>query len=98
MRIRYRVVKVVHKKGTEHEREECFHRPVIFSLVGPARSVFGDQEPIYPSEDGHDKGSEKKAAQHLLKRMSDTSLLDLIDVVGCDAFYADADLIRTVIS
>lgn len=91
-------LKRVHKKGTEHEREECFHRQVIFSLVGPAGSVFWDQEPMYPSEDGHDKGSEKKAATRLLKRMSDTHLLDLIDVVVCDALYADADFIRTATS
>jgi hypothetical protein len=91
-------LKRVHKKGTEHEREECFHRQVIFSLVGPAGSVFFDQEPMYPSEDGHDKGSEKKAATRLLKRMHDTHLLDLIDVVVCDALYADADFIRTATS
>jgi len=30
--------------------------------------------------------------------MSDTPLLDLIDMVVCDALYADADFIRTVIS
>jgi hypothetical protein len=60
--------------------------------------VFWDQEPIYPSEDGYDTGSERKTAQHLLKQMSNTSLLDLIDVVGCDAPYADADFIRTVTS
>jgi hypothetical protein len=88
----------IHKKGTEHEREECFHRHVIFSLVGAAGSVFFDQEPMYPSEDGHDKGSEKKAAKRLLTRMSDTHLLDMIDVVVCDALYADADFIRTVMS
>jgi hypothetical protein len=29
-------------------------------IVGPAGSVFWDQEPIYPSEDGHDKGSEQR--------------------------------------
>jgi hypothetical protein len=91
-------LKRVHKKGTEQEREECFHRQVIFSLVGPAGSVFFDQEPIYPSTDGHDKGSEKKAATRLLKRMADTHLLDLIDVVVCDALYADADFIRTATS
>lgn len=88
----------IHKKGTENEREECFHRHVIFSLVGAAGSVFLDQEPMYPSEDGHDKGSEKKAAKRLLTRMSDTHLLDMMDVVGCDALYADADFIRTVMS
>jgi hypothetical protein len=91
-------LKRVHKKGTEQEREECFHRQVIFPLVGPAGSVFFDQEPIYPSVDGHDKGSEKKAATRLLKRMADTHLLDLIDVVVCDALYADADFIRTATS
>ena len=53
---------------------------------------------MYPSEDGHDKGSEKKAATRLLKRMSDTHLLDMIDVVVCDALYADADFIRTATS
>jgi Transposase DDE domain len=91
-------LKRVHKKGTDQEREECFHRQVIFSLVGPAGSVFFDQEPIYPSTDGDDKGSEKKAATRLLKRMADTHLLDLIDVVVCDALYADADFIRTATS
>jgi hypothetical protein len=91
-------LKRVHKKGTEQEREECFHRQVIFSLVGPAGSVFFDQEPIYPSTDGDDKGSEKKAASRLLRRMADTHLLDLIDVVVCDALYADADFIRTATS
>jgi len=91
-------LKRVHKKGTEHEREECFHRQAVFSLVGPAGSVFWDQEPIYPSEDGHDKGSEKKAATRLLKRMYESHLLDMIDVVVCDALYADADFIRTATS
>ncbi len=91
-------LKRVHKRGTEQEREECFHRQVIFSLVGAAGSVFWDQEPMYPNEDGHDKGSEKKAAKRLLKRMSETHLLDLIDVVVCDALYADADFIHTVTS
>jgi hypothetical protein len=91
-------LKRVHKKGTEHEREECFHRQVVFSLVGPAGSVFWDQEPIYPSADGHDKGSEKKAATRLLKRMAECHLLDMIDVVVCDALYADSDFIGTAIS
>ena len=91
-------LKRVHQKGTEHEREECFHRQVIFSLVGPAGSVFWDQEPMYPSEDGHDKGSEKKAATRLLQRMAESHLLDLIDVVVCDALYADAEFIRTATS
>jgi len=91
-------LKRVHKKGTEHERQECFHRHVICSLVGPAGSVFLDQEPMYPSEDGHDKGSEKKAATRLLKRMADTHLLDMMDVVVCDALYADATFIRTATS
>ena len=91
-------LKRVHKKGTEQEREECYHRQAIFSLVGPAGSVLFDQEPIYPSTDGHDKGSEKKAASRLLRRMADTPLLDLIDVVVCDALYADADFIRTATS
>jgi hypothetical protein len=91
-------LKRVHKKGTEHEREECFHRQVVFSLVGPAGSVFWDQEPIYPSADGHDKGSEKKAATRLLKRMTESQLLDMIDVVVCDALYADADFIGTATS
>ncbi|NJO34358.1 MAG: multidrug effflux MFS transporter, partial [Rhodospirillales bacterium] len=71
---------------------------VIFSLVGPAGSVFWDQEPMYPSEDGHDKGSEKKAATRLLQRMAESHLLDLIDVVVCDALYADAEFIRTATS
>jgi hypothetical protein len=91
-------LKRVHKKGTEHEREECFHRHVICSLVGPAGSVFLDQEPMYPSEDGQDKGSEKKAATRLLKRMAETHLLDMMDVVVCDALYADATFIRTATS
>src|SRR5918996_792435 len=91
-------LKRVHKKGTEQEREECFHRQVICSLVGPAGSVFLDQEPMYPSEDGQDKGSEKKAATRLLKRMADTHLLDMLDVVVCDAWYADATFIRTATS
>ena len=53
---------------------------------------------MYPSEDGHDKGSEKKAATRLLKRMAESHLLDLIDVVVCDALYADAEFIRTATS
>jgi hypothetical protein len=48
--------------------------------------------------DGHDKGSEKKAATRLLKRMAESHLLEMMDVVVCDALYADADFIRTVIS
>jgi len=91
-------LKRVHQKGTEYEREECVHRQVIFSLVGPAGSVCWDQEPMYPSEEGHDKGSEKKAATRLLKRMAESHLLDLIDVVVCDALYADAEFIRTATS
>jgi hypothetical protein len=45
-------LKRVHKKGTEHEREECFHRHVVMSLVGHPGSLFMAQEPMYPSEDG----------------------------------------------
>ena len=88
-------LKRIHKKGTAYEREECFHRQVICSLIGPAGSIFLDQEPMYPSQDGHDKGSEKKAAIRLLKRMADTHLLDMVDVVVCDALYADAAFILT---
>jgi hypothetical protein len=88
-------LKRVHKKGTEHEREECFHRHVVMSLVGPPGSLFMAQEPMYPSEDGHDKGSEKKAAKRLLKRLSAHGFLDLLDVVVCDALYADADFLRS---
>jgi hypothetical protein len=50
------------------------------------------------NEEGHDKGSEKKAATRLLKRMAESYLLDLIDVVVCDALYADAEFIRTATS
>jgi hypothetical protein len=88
-------LKRVHKKGTEHEREECFHRHVVMSLVGHPGSLFMAQEPMYPSEDGHDKGSEKKAAKRLLKRLSAHGFLDLLDVVVCDALYADADFLRS---
>lgn len=91
-------LKRVHKKGTEHEREECFHRHVVMSLVGPAGSLYIDQEPMHPSEDGHDKGSEKKAAKRLLQRLSDNGLLDLLDVVVCDALYADSDFLRAAAS
>jgi hypothetical protein len=65
------------------------------SLVGHPGSLFMAQEPMYPSEDGHDKGSEKKAAKRLLKRLSAHGFLDLLDVVVCDALYADADFLRS---
>jgi hypothetical protein len=91
-------LKRVHKKGTEYEREECFHRHVVMSLVGQPGSLFMSQEPMYPSEDGHDKGSEKKAAKRLLKRLSENGFLELLDVVVCDALYADADFLRSAAS
>jgi len=91
-------LKRVHKKGTEHEREECFHRHVVMSLVGHPGSLFMDQEPMYPSEDGHDKGSEKKGAKRILQRLSENGLLELLDVVVCDALYADADFLSTAAS
>jgi hypothetical protein len=91
-------LKRVHKKGTEYEREECFHRHVVMSLVGHPGSLFMAQEPMYPSEDGHDKGSEKKAAKRLLKRFSENGFLELLDVVVCDALYADADFLRSASS
>jgi len=47
-------------------------------------------------EDGADKGSEKKAAKRLLQRAQTHHLLDLMDVLVCDALYADADFITTV--
>jgi len=91
-------LKRVHKKGTEYEREECFHRHVVMSLVGQPGSLFMAQEPMYPSEDGHDKGSEKKAAKRLLKRLSENGFLELLDVMVCDALYADADFLRSAAS
>jgi hypothetical protein len=82
-----------HKRGTEHEREECFHRTVVLSLVGQAGCVFCDQEPMCRSEDGSDKGSEKKAAKRLLERLHKEQILDLFDVLVCDSLYADADFL-----
>jgi len=87
-----------HHKGTEKEREECFHRTVVLSLVGHPGSIFCDQEPMRRSEDGSDKGSEKKAAERLLARLHQEHILDLFDVIVCDALYADADFLKTVAS
>jgi len=85
-----------HNKGTDKEREEYFHRHVVLTLVGHPGSVFYDQEPIYPSTDGEDKGSEKKAAKRVLERLHAHHLLEMFDVLVCDALYADADFITTV--
>jgi hypothetical protein len=68
------------------------------SLVGQPGSLFMAQEPMYPSEDGHDKGSEKKAAKRLLQRLWENGFLELLDVVVCDALYADADFLRSAAS
>lgn len=88
----------LHTKGTEHEREECFHRTVVLSLVGQPGSIFCDQEPIRRIEDSADKGSEKKAAKRLLDRLYTEHILDLFDVLVCDSLYADADFLTTVSS
>lgn len=91
-------LKRVHQKGTEHEREECFHRHVVLSLVGPPGNLFMAQEPMYASEGGHDKGSEKKAATRLLKRLDEDGFLDHLDVLVCDALYADSGFLRSAAS
>jgi hypothetical protein len=88
----------IHNKGTKHEREECFHRTVVLSLVGQPGSIFCDQEPIRRIEDGSDKGSEKKAAKRLLERLHSEHVLALFDVIVCDALYADADFLMTAAS
>jgi len=85
-----------HKKGTAQEREECFHRTAVLTLVGHPGSIFCEQEPLQCIEDGSDKGSEKKAAKRLRHRIYENHLLDLMDVIVCDALYADADFITTV--
>jgi hypothetical protein len=64
--------------------------------VGQPGSIFCAQEPLQCSQDGADKGSEKKAAKRLLQRAAEQHVLDLIDVLVCDALYADADFIATV--
>lgn len=87
-----------HHKGTENEREECFHRTVVLSLVGHPGSIFCDQEPMRRSEDGSDKGSEKKAAVRLFDRLHQEHIVDLFDVMVCDALYADAEFLKTVAS
>jgi hypothetical protein len=91
-------LKRVHQKGTECEREECFHRHVVLSLVGHPGNLFMAQEPMYASEDGHDKGSEKKAAKRLLQRLYENGFLEHLDVLVCDALYADSDFLRSAAS
>src|SRR5712691_11171305 len=68
----------------------------VLTLVGQPGSIFCEQEPLQCMEDGADKGSEKKAAKRLLQRAQTHHLLDLMDVLVCDALYADADFITTV--
>jgi hypothetical protein len=86
----------IHKKGTAQEYAEYFHRMAVLTLVGQPGSIFCEQEPLQCMEDGADKGSEKKAAKRLLQRAQTHHLLDLMDVLVCDALYADADFITTV--
>jgi hypothetical protein len=86
----------IHKKGTPQEYVEYFHRTAVLTLVGHPGSIFCAQEPLQCREDGADKGSEKKAAKRLLYRAHEQHLLDLIDVLVCDALSADADFIATV--
>jgi len=64
--------------------------------VGRPGSIFCAQEPLQCREDGAEKGSEKKAAKRLLQRAHEHHLLDVIDVLVCDALSADADFIATV--
>src|SRR5712691_6148442 len=85
-----------HKKGTAQEYVEYFHRTAVLTLVGHPGSIFCAQEPLRCHEDGAEKGSEKKAAKRLLQRAHEHHLLDLIDVLVCDALYADADFIAAV--
>jgi len=68
----------------------------VLTLVGQPGSIFCAQEPLQCSQDGADKGSEKKAAKRLLQHAAEQHVLDLIDVLVCDALYADADCIATV--
>jgi hypothetical protein len=89
-------LKRIHKKGTPQEYAEYFHRTVVLTLVGQPGSIFCAQEPLQCSQDGTDNGSEKKAAKRLLQRAAEQHVLDLIDVLVCDALYADADFIATV--
>jgi len=68
----------------------------VLTLVGHPGSIFCEQEPLQCIEDGSEKGSEKKAAKRLLHRIDENHLFDLMDVIVCDALYADADFITTV--
>ena len=68
----------------------------MLTLVGHPGRVFGEQEPLQCIADGSEKGAEKKAATRLLHRIYENHLFDLMDVIVCDALYADADFITTV--
>jgi hypothetical protein len=69
---------------------------VVLTLVGQPGRILCAQEPLQCSQDGADTGAEKKAATRFLQRAAAQHGLDLIDVLGCDARYADADCIATV--
>ncbi len=86
----------IHKKGTVQEYTEYFHRTAVLTLVGHPGSIFCEQEPLQCSTDGADKGSEKKAAKRLLQRIQTNHVVNMIDVLVCDALYADADFITAV--
>jgi len=86
----------LHKKGTPQEDVEWLHRTVVLTLVGQPGRIFCAQEPLQCSQDGAEKGAENKAAKRLLQRAAEQHLLDLIDVLVCDARYADAEFIATV--
>src|SRR5437016_8736893 len=64
-----------HKKGTAQEREECFHRTAVLTLVGHPGSIFCEQEPLQCIEDGSDKGSEKRSEEHTSELQSLTNLV-----------------------
>jgi hypothetical protein len=70
----------------------------VLSLVGHPGSIFCDQEPMRRREDGSDTGSETKAAERLFDRLHQAHILDLFDVLVCDALYAEADFLKTVAS
>lgn len=85
-----------HKKGTEKEWTEYYHREVVLALVGGPGAFYIDSEPLSARYGDSGKDSEVEAAKRLLRRLYEKKMLKDFDILVVDALYAKAPFIRLV--
>ncbi len=86
----------VHKRGTEKQWIEYYHREVVFSLVGKCGAFFIASEPVSPRYNDSGKDSEVAAAKRLLSRLAKAKILKYFTIVVLDALYAKAPFIELI--